>query len=118
MTTFSTTLALGFVPFNMFIYTISFTDESIEIPYLEMFLTVLYTWVAALLGLSIGWKLPKVGYYISRVRTASDCHGKTCGVSCQKRAYVHNCFSVSRLAWGVYMFVTLVQIHINYVNKF
>ena len=71
MTTISTTLALGFLPLNMFIYTRSWVDETTAIPYVNMVITVLYLWVSVVLGYFVGRKWPKTIPYFTKVFEAS-----------------------------------------------
>ena len=67
MTTISTTLAVGFLPLNMFIYSRFWIENMDNIPYVNMVVTVLYTWVAVVLGYLVGRKWPKSVPYFAKV---------------------------------------------------
>jgi sodium/bile acid cotransporter 2 len=75
MTVVSTTLAIGFLPLNMFIYTRYWTDEDSmsDLPYVNMVFSMLYTWVAVAIGVVIAWKAPKHAKYVAKVRLANLC---------------------------------------------
>ena len=67
MTTISTTLAVGFLPLNMFIYSRYWIADSGKVPYVNMVVTVLYLWVAVILGYFVGRKWPRAVKYFTRV---------------------------------------------------
>jgi hypothetical protein len=67
MTTISTTLALGFLPLNMFIYTRFWIDDSTEMPYVQMVVTLLYLWASVFLGYLVGRRWPKTVPYFTKV---------------------------------------------------
>ena len=67
MTTISTTLAVGFLPLNMFIYSRYWTEDGGKVPYVNMVVTVLYLWVAVIVGFFIGRKWPRTVPYFTKV---------------------------------------------------
>lgn len=71
MTTISTTLAIVFLPLNMWIYSRYWIDDMTQIPFANMVFTVLYLWVAVVIGYLIGWKWPKVTPYFTKVESES-----------------------------------------------
>ena len=81
MTVVSTTLAIGFLPLNMFIYTRYWTDEDTvdDIPYGNMVFSMLYTWVAAAIGMVIAWKAKRAAKYVAKVSTGAS---ESCALSC------------------------------------
>ncbi len=70
MTVFSTILALGFLPLNMFIYGRSFESE-LEIPYANLSITVACVLVFAFLGAITNWRAPKASIIITKVGSTS-----------------------------------------------
>ena len=68
MTTVSTTLAILFLPLNMFIYSRMWVDDVSNLPYGNMVVTVLYVWAAVLLGFFFGKWFPKAVPWLTKVR--------------------------------------------------
>ena len=67
MTLVSTVLALAFMPLNMFLYTREWTDEQIEVPYIQNVIIIIGTWFPAFIGIFIRYKSAKVGDWIAKV---------------------------------------------------
>ncbi|XP_013399431.1 ileal sodium/bile acid cotransporter-like [Lingula anatina] len=70
MTTCSTVLAFGMMPLNLFIYSRSWTDDNVVVPYLKIFITLLTVLVPAGIGVLIRWKLPKIAKRLVQVASA------------------------------------------------
>lgn len=68
MTTISTTLAIGFLPLNMFLYSRYWVEDAGKIPYVNMITTVLYLWAAVIAGFFIGRRWPRVVPYFTKAR--------------------------------------------------
>lgn len=67
MTVISTTLSIGFLPLNMFLYSRFWIDDMNQIPYENMVFTILYLWAAVIIGYLVGRKWPKTIPYFTRV---------------------------------------------------
>lgn len=67
LTVFSTVLALGTMPLNKTIYIGSWIDELPVIPYANIVIAIVTTWVPACIGIAINYKFPKVGAKLTRV---------------------------------------------------
>ena len=68
MTLLSTVLALGFMPLNMFIYLRSWTGDQATIPFVEIVIIILLTWIPVGIGMFIRHKAKRPAKYIVRVR--------------------------------------------------
>ena len=68
MTTLSTTLAMGMMPLNLFIYSRSWTGESAVIPYGNIAIALALILVPVALGMLIKYKKPSWCKLITRVR--------------------------------------------------
>ena len=71
MTTVSTTLAIGMMPLNLFIYSRSWSSGGTVIPYMNIVIALISILVPALIGWLIRWKLPKVAAIVLKVRNHS-----------------------------------------------
>ena len=71
MTAISTTLAIGTLPLNMFIYGRRWLEHANKLPYVNMVITVVYMWVAVLIGYFAGRKWPKSVPYFTKVMKIS-----------------------------------------------
>lgn len=62
MTFFSTIIALGMMPLNLFIYGSSFVaaGETIRTPFLEIFIQLLFLVIPLGIGIFLGWRWPKM----------------------------------------------------------
>ena len=67
MTTVSTVLALGMMPLNVWLYSRSWTDETLVIPYVNILISLAMTVVPAVVGIFIRWKWEKIALYIVKV---------------------------------------------------
>lgn len=67
MTAVSTVLAMGMLPLNLLIYSRSWTDEPLIIPYVNILISFGLTLGPALLGIFIRWKFPKVADVLVKV---------------------------------------------------
>jgi len=67
MTTISTTLAIGFLPLNMFLYSTYWIEDESKIPYANMVFTVLYLWAAVIVGYIVGRIWPKTVPYFTKI---------------------------------------------------
>ena len=67
MTTVSTVLALGMMPLNVWLYSRSWTDERLVIPYVNILISLAMTVTPAALGIFIRWKWEKFAQYIIKV---------------------------------------------------
>ena len=70
MTAVSTLLAIGMLPLNLFIYSRSWTDSALIIPYLNIFKSFALMIVPAALGILVKWKLPKFAEILVKVNVA------------------------------------------------
>ena len=68
MTAVSTLLAIGMMPLNLWIYSRSWTDESLVIPYTNILKSFGMTIGPAVVGILLRWKLPKVANIFVKVR--------------------------------------------------
>lgn len=66
MTTASTLLALGFIPFNMWLYGKKLETSNIIIPYDKIAMSLVYIAFPVLVGMLIRWKAMKLAYYITK----------------------------------------------------
>ncbi|CAC5426359.1 SLC10A2 [Mytilus coruscus] len=67
MTAVSTVLAMGMLPLNLLIYSRSWTDQPLIIPYVNILISFGLTLGPALLGIFIRWKFPKVADVLVKV---------------------------------------------------
>lgn len=71
MTAVSTLLAIGMLPLNLFIYSRSWTDTALIIPYLNIFKSFALMIVPATVGILVKWKLPKLAEILVKVNIAT-----------------------------------------------
>lgn len=67
MTTISTVLALGMMPLNIWLYSRSWTDEKLVIPYTSILISLAMTVSPAAVGIFIRWKWEKLAMHIIKV---------------------------------------------------
>lgn len=67
MTSFSTLLAMGMMPLNLWIYGRSLETEDLVIPYEKLALSLVSVTSPVAVGMIIRWKAPRVAYYITKV---------------------------------------------------
>lgn len=67
MTSFSTLLAMGMMPLNLWIYGRSFETKDLSLPYGNLAMSLIAITTPVGVGMLIKWKLPKVSYYITKV---------------------------------------------------
>ncbi|OWF34599.1 Ileal sodium/bile acid cotransporter [Mizuhopecten yessoensis] len=70
MTATSTVMAMGMMPLNLFIYSRSWTDEALVIPYVNIAISFVMTITPAAVGMFFRWKWPKVADVIVKMSTA------------------------------------------------
>lgn len=68
MTAVSTVLAMGMMPLNLFIYSRSWTKETLAIPYVNIMISFVMTVGPAVVGIFLRWKWPRFAYYLVKVR--------------------------------------------------
>ncbi|KAJ8307922.1 hypothetical protein KUTeg_014527 [Tegillarca granosa] len=64
MTAVSTVLATGMMPLNLFIYSRSWTKETLAIPYVNIMISFVMTVGPAVIGIFLRWKWPRFAYYV------------------------------------------------------
>lgn len=69
MTATSTVMAMGMMPLNLFIYSRSWTDQYLVIPYVNIAISFVMTIGPAVVGMFIRWKWPRLADYIVKVST-------------------------------------------------
>ncbi|XP_076332945.1 sodium-dependent organic anion transporter-like isoform X1 [Tachypleus tridentatus] len=67
MTTVSTVVAIGMMPFTLWIYGHSLDTKGIIIPYKNMALTLVVITIPVCVGILIHWKLPRVARIVTKV---------------------------------------------------
>ena len=72
MTAVSTTLAIGFLPLNMFIYSRFWVDDMTRVPYVEMVVTVIYVWTSVICDYFIGRRWPQFVPFLTQVCSYQD----------------------------------------------
>lgn len=73
MTAVATVMATGMLPLNLWIYSRSWTDEPLVIPYLNILISFGLTIGPALVGIFIRWKFPRVADVLVKVKLVSHC---------------------------------------------
>ncbi|XP_056022013.1 ileal sodium/bile acid cotransporter-like [Ostrea edulis] len=67
MTTASTVLAFGLMPLNLLIYSGSWTDDNLVIPYINLLTAFAMTITPVLLGILLRWKFPKIAMVVVKI---------------------------------------------------
>ncbi|KAL3865793.1 hypothetical protein ACJMK2_043147 [Sinanodonta woodiana] len=67
MTTLSTVLALGMMPFNIWMYSRSWINETLTIPYVNIITSLVMTVVPAATGTFIRWRFTKIADFILKI---------------------------------------------------
>ncbi len=94
MTAFSTTAAIGFLPLNMFVYTRSWVGAITAIPYQNIVITIVATWLAVAMGVLVGWKAPRAAVYVARVS-----RGLVSGLAIAKVGIIYHCNTCPLESW-------------------
>ena len=63
----TTTLSLGTIPFNMFIYSRMWVDDPTKMPWVNIAVTIVYMWIACILGFLVGRRWRWLPRYLTRV---------------------------------------------------
>lgn len=63
----SNTLALGFMPLNIWVYSRSWTDEKLYVPYKNIIISLIMTVTPAAIGVFVRWKWEKIALTITKV---------------------------------------------------
>lgn len=67
MTISSNLLAFGVMPLNIWIYSRSWTNENLKVPYMNIFLSLLTTVTPAVVGIFVRWKWERIAITITKV---------------------------------------------------
>ncbi|KAJ8029216.1 Ileal sodium/bile acid cotransporter [Holothuria leucospilota] len=72
MTTVSTAAALGMMPFNLWLYSRSWTDSSVAvIPYSNIFVSLVLIFIPVVIGMMIRWKMEKLAGIVTKIGSVS-----------------------------------------------
>ncbi|XP_076340586.1 sodium-dependent organic anion transporter-like isoform X2 [Tachypleus tridentatus] len=67
MTTWSTMIALGMMPLNLFMYGSNIATDDVVIPYVNILLSLIYITSPVAAGMLVRWKFPKVAPYFTKI---------------------------------------------------
>ena len=82
MTSLGTVVAIGMMPLNLWIYSRSWTDEELIIPYLNILISLGMTVGPAVVGILIRWRLEKMA--LEFVKVFTYCNSSTLVIYCIK----------------------------------
>ncbi|XP_070541616.1 ileal sodium/bile acid cotransporter-like [Ptychodera flava] len=107
LTTFSTLLAVGTMPLNLFVYGRKWTDAAqIAIPYLNVVISLILTLVPTAFGLLLKYKLPK---YIDRITQVCSVVGTSLIlIGIALRAYIQPGIFLN--SWQIWVLVSCLPI--------
>ncbi|XP_070562069.1 ileal sodium/bile acid cotransporter-like [Ptychodera flava] len=107
LTTFSTLLAVGFMPLNLFLYGRTWTDAAdVAIPYMTVVISLAMTLIPAAFGLLLKYKIPK---YITRITQVCSVIGTiTIFVGIGIRAYIQP--ATFRNSWEIWLLVACLPL--------
>ncbi len=70
LTTIALVLAIGIMPFNLWVYTRYWAKLAVAIPYVNLLITLVVTIVPGVVGYLIAWRKPKAGKILGKVGIA------------------------------------------------
>ncbi len=76
LTTIALVLAMGMMPFNLWVYTRYWASLAVAIPYENLLITLAVTIVPGLIGYLITWRKPKAGMILGKVCIVFSYHWK------------------------------------------
>ncbi|XP_069138615.1 ileal sodium/bile acid cotransporter-like [Argopecten irradians] len=106
MTAASTVIAMGMMPLNLFIYSRSWTDQSLVIPYVNIAISFVMTITPATVGILIRWKWPKLADVIVKCGSIAGAIAVVLTLTLMSVMYPF----MYRASWEIYLGALLLPI--------
>ncbi|XP_033750416.1 ileal sodium/bile acid cotransporter-like [Pecten maximus] len=99
MTATSTVMAMGMMPLNLFIYSRSWTDQALVIPYVNIAISFVMTITPAAVGMFIRWKWPKLADIVVKCGSIAGAIAEVLTLTLMSVMYPF----MYRTSWNIYL---------------